>query len=218
MSSAARMICRKQNRLHAFGSARTLDCCALPAATCECWPAEPQLTPHPPVVRVCTCVRACARVMCLSACVCACVCLRACVRVCVYTFTSSLRHIPRNQTTTTVCLQPRQGRNALKGSFPPIWVTFPGHLTERAATLTLFVFVIAATCTMLQQDLAPHLLPTQHPCMPLHFNAIFFPTTPLHLNAISVLANNCLSGMYRWTSPHVRKRQSYPPHPHKPLH
>jgi len=36
--------------LHAWGSARTLDCCALPAATCECWIAEPQLTPHPPVV------------------------------------------------------------------------------------------------------------------------------------------------------------------------
>ena len=37
-------------RLHARGSARTLDCCALPAAACECWPAEPQLMPHPPVV------------------------------------------------------------------------------------------------------------------------------------------------------------------------
>jgi len=37
-------------RLDECGSARTLDCCALPAAACECWPAEPQLTPHPPVV------------------------------------------------------------------------------------------------------------------------------------------------------------------------
>ena len=38
-------------RLHARGSARTLDCCALPAVTCECRPAEQQLTPHPPVGR-----------------------------------------------------------------------------------------------------------------------------------------------------------------------
>ena len=37
-------------RLHACASARTLDCCALPAPNCECWPAEPQVTPHPPVV------------------------------------------------------------------------------------------------------------------------------------------------------------------------
>jgi len=37
-------------RLHACGSARTLDCCALPAAACESWPAEPHLIPHPPVV------------------------------------------------------------------------------------------------------------------------------------------------------------------------
>jgi len=37
-------------RLNACGSARTLDCCALPAETCECWPPEPHLTPHPPVV------------------------------------------------------------------------------------------------------------------------------------------------------------------------
>ena len=37
-------------RLHAYGSARMLDCCALPAAACECWPAELQLTPHPLVV------------------------------------------------------------------------------------------------------------------------------------------------------------------------
>jgi len=36
--------------LHACGSARTLNYCALPAVTCECWPVEPQLTPHPPVV------------------------------------------------------------------------------------------------------------------------------------------------------------------------
>jgi len=30
-------------RLYACGSARTLDCHALPAAACECWPAESQL-------------------------------------------------------------------------------------------------------------------------------------------------------------------------------
>ena len=35
--------------LHACGSARTLDRCALPAVICKCWPAEPQITPHPPV-------------------------------------------------------------------------------------------------------------------------------------------------------------------------
>jgi len=37
-------------RPHAFSSARTLDCCALPADACECWPAEPLFTPHPPMV------------------------------------------------------------------------------------------------------------------------------------------------------------------------
>ena len=35
-------------RLHACGSVRTLDYCAL--SVCKCWPAEPQVTPHPPVV------------------------------------------------------------------------------------------------------------------------------------------------------------------------
>ena len=43
------------HRLHARGSGRRwtnsmFDCCALPAAACECWPAEPQLMPQPPVV------------------------------------------------------------------------------------------------------------------------------------------------------------------------
>ena len=37
-------------RLHAGGSARTLDCCALPAAACERWPAAPHLMPKPPVI------------------------------------------------------------------------------------------------------------------------------------------------------------------------
>jgi len=37
-------------RLHACGSARTLDCCVLPVAAYKCWPAEPQLTPNSPVV------------------------------------------------------------------------------------------------------------------------------------------------------------------------
>jgi len=37
-------------RLHAYGSAHTLDCCAPPATSCEWWSVEPQLTPHPPVV------------------------------------------------------------------------------------------------------------------------------------------------------------------------
>ena len=36
--------------LHACGSARTLDCCALPAAAYKRWPAEPHLMPQPPVV------------------------------------------------------------------------------------------------------------------------------------------------------------------------
>jgi len=36
--------------LHACDSARTLDCCALPADTCESCPAEPHLMTQPPVV------------------------------------------------------------------------------------------------------------------------------------------------------------------------
>ena len=43
------------HRLHARSSGRRwknsmFDCCALPAAACECWPAEPQLMPQPPAV------------------------------------------------------------------------------------------------------------------------------------------------------------------------
>ena len=38
------------HRLHARCSARMFDCCALPAAACECWPAEPHLMPQPPVI------------------------------------------------------------------------------------------------------------------------------------------------------------------------
>jgi len=41
------------HRLHARCSARMFDCCALPAAACECWPAEPHLMPQPPVVAKC---------------------------------------------------------------------------------------------------------------------------------------------------------------------
>jgi len=37
-------------RLHACGSARTPDCCTLPAAVCARWPAEPHLMPKPPAI------------------------------------------------------------------------------------------------------------------------------------------------------------------------
>ena len=37
-------------RLRACDSARTPDCCTLPAAVCARWPAEPHLMPQPPVV------------------------------------------------------------------------------------------------------------------------------------------------------------------------
>jgi len=37
--------------LHVCGSARTLDCCALPVTACESWPVELHLMPKPPVVQ-----------------------------------------------------------------------------------------------------------------------------------------------------------------------
>ena len=41
---------RKKKIIKDFHCARTLDCCALPAAACKSWPAEPHLMPQPPVV------------------------------------------------------------------------------------------------------------------------------------------------------------------------
>jgi len=57
----------------------------------------------------------------------------------------------------------------------------------RAAAPTLFIFMLAATYIMLQQDLPPGLPPTQNPCMPQYFTPTSLPITPLHLIAISAL-------------------------------
>jgi len=62
---------------------------------------------------------------------------------------------------------------------------------------TLFVFMIAATCTVLRHNLTPSHAPTQHPCMQPHFTPTSSLHTLLHLIAISILATNCLSGTCR---------------------
>jgi len=80
----------------------------------------------------------------------------------------------------------------------------------RAAALTLFVFVLIATCTMGCQDLTPCLAPSQHPCMQPHFTPASSPPTPLHFVAISILAINSLSGAYRWVSPQCSLRTARP--------
>jgi len=74
------------------------------------------------------------------------------------------------------------------------------HPTLAAVVLNLFVCVIAATCTMLHQDLAPSLRPTQHPCMPPHSTPTSSPPTPLHLIVISVLVINSLPRACNWAS------------------
>jgi len=165
---------------------------------------------------LCMCVHVCVpvRVPCVSlrACVRVCVCLPACV--CVSASLPPLCDIFQGtrQPPQSVFNHVRQEARWRVLSLQTAWHSKDNYKsyglppTERMATLTLFVFVLAATCTMLQQDLTPNLPPTQHPCMPLHFNATSFPTTPLHLNAISVLAINCLSGMYRWASPQCSQR------------
>ena len=62
----------------------------------------------------------------------------------------------------------------------------------RAAALTLFVFVLAATCTILQEGLILSLPPTQHPCAPQNFTHTSLPTTPLNLIAISFVCDSVL--------------------------
>jgi len=75
-----------------------------------------------------------------------------------------------------------------------------------AATPTLFVFVLIATCTMACQDLTHSLAPSQNPCMQPHFTPTSSPPTLLHLIAISILAIKQLSGTYRWASPQCSLR------------
>ena len=74
----------------------------------------------------------------------------------------------------------------------------PQEIDWRAAAPTLFLFVIAATCTWLYQDLTPSLVPSQHPYMQPHFTPTSSPPTPLHPIAISVLAINNMSRARRW--------------------
>jgi len=83
----------------------------------------------------------------------------------------------------------------------PPWARGGANRARRAAASFLFVFVLAATCTMLQQVLTSDLPPTQNPCTPQHFTPTCLPTNPLHLIAISGLVMNSLSGAYRLSSP-----------------
>jgi len=73
------------------------------------------------------------------------------------------------------------------GTLPPRSWARGGETYHWCATApTLFVFVLAAACTMLCQDLTPGLAPTQHPCVQPHFTPTSSPPTPLHLIAISI--------------------------------
>jgi len=71
----------------------------------------------------------------------------------------------------------------------------------RAATPTLFVCMLIATCTMARQDLTPGLAPSQHPCMQPHFTPTSSPPTPLHLVVISTLVINSPFRARYWASP-----------------
>jgi len=89
----------------------------------------------------------------------------------------------------------------LEGDSPPrSWASGCHAYDWRAAAPTLFVFVLAATCTMLRQILTPGLALKQHPCMQPPFTPNSSPPTPLHLIAISILAINCLSRARCWAS------------------
>jgi len=91
-----------------------------------------------------------------------------------------------------------------RGGIPPLWTmgALQRHLTLQAVAPTLFVFVLAITCTMLHQDLTPSLAPSPHPgpYMQPHFTPTSFLHTPLHPIAISVLAINSLSWARYWAS------------------
>jgi len=80
----------------------------------------------------------------------------------------------------------------------------------RAAAPNLFVCVLTTTCTMHHQNLTPGLVHSQHPCMQPHFTPTSSPPTPLHLIAISILAINSLSGVYRWAPPQCSRRTVRP--------
>ena len=87
------------------------------------------------------------------------------------------------------------------GTLPPRSWARGGETYHWCATApTLFVFVLAAACTMLCQDLTPGLAPTHHPCVQPHFTPTSSPPTPLHLIAISILAISCLSSTCRRAS------------------
>ena len=62
----------------------------------------------------------------------------------------------------------------------------------RVAVLTLFVFVLATTCTIFQEDLTPSLPPAQHPCTPQNFTPTSLLTTLLNLIDISFVCYSVL--------------------------
>ena len=115
------------------------------------------------------------------------ICVPACHCICGYTLTFPLpilsnttlgRNIPR-----VIFLRPQ----LLGGGLPSrSWARGGETYDWRAAAPTLFVFVLAATCTMLRQDLTLSLAPTQHNTLarnhtPLPPPSIIPPPTHPHL-------------------------------------
>jgi len=94
---------------------------------------------------------------------------------------------------------------------PQSWARGGETCDWRAAALTLFIFIITATCTMLRQDLTPGLAPSQHPCIQPHVTSTSSPPTPLHLIVISILAINSLSQSHYWASSRQPLRIARPP-------
>jgi len=88
----------------------------------------------------------------------------------------------------------------------------------RAASPTLFVFVLTATCTRRRQDLTFSLTPSQHPCMQPHCTPTSSKPTPLHPIAISVLATISLSRARYWSSSRQPLRIERPPTSTNPFH
>ena len=91
------------------------------------------------------------------------ICVPACHCICGYTLTvppsHTLPYYPRTQYPPCHVSQ----ATTIGGGLPSrSWARSGETYDWRAAAPTLFDFLLAATCTMLRQDLTPSLAPTQH--------------------------------------------------------
>ena len=105
------------------------------------------------------------------------ICVPACHYIFGYTLTIPPHHTLPYYPQTQYPLCPLCQTMTIWREFPPL--DHGRAVAKPTAVLTLFVFVLAATCTMLRQDLTPGLALTQHNTL-AHNHTSFPPPSVLH--------------------------------------